>query len=443
MKTLILSALILWLMALNPVSICSCQDRQQNIESLLDAAKCGDLQRVILLLREGADINGRGKYRYTPLIAAAKNDQVEIARLLCDKGADVNAVASPAEIEGESGYSPLIWAAHNCSESMAELLLARGADANRPGEEGDTPLMIAARSGCLDIVRLLIEKGAVANQTREYDRSTPLIEAVFNCHLEVADYLIRSGAPVEIKDYFGDNLLAVAARAGSLAEVRYLFEKGLEINGRSEAGLTPVFLSLGHTIERRYILEYLIEHGGDPSSKSRLGTTPLMQAAYDAIPWAVEFLIRRGAVVNDMDMNSETALHYACRGIPDEVGPGSSATESAEAIRFLLDKGANVNAKDNEGRTPLMIASRAGIPLIVGFLLNRRAQTNVQDKTGWSALMYAAEANRTEVIKVLVQNGADLKLKNSKGQTALSIAKEREASSKAYELLKSLETKVE
>lgn len=442
MKLNFTKRLALPMLSLGVWSCCIGQAARQETETIIEAVRGGDSLKVIRLLDRGVDANFRGEHQYTPLIAAARYNHLDIARTLCDRGGDVDAVADIAELSGESGFTPLLWAASNCNVDMASLLMDRGATVGRPGAEGDTPLMIAARSNCLQLVKLFIEKGAAVDEIREYDRATALEEAVIQGHLDVADYLIGRGANFETRDKYGRSMLAQAASSGSLALVRYFLEKGLPVNGRDDYGKTAIFGALRQTYEGRYILQCLVEHGGDPTVKSKLGTTPLMHASLDGQAWQVGYLIEKGAAVNDADFRKETPLHYACRGIPDRLQPVFRGGRESEAtIKLLLDKGAHVNVIDFNGKTPLMNAASNEAPRVIDLLLNHGAQVNAQDKKGWTALMHAADWDQTAVINVLVQRGADLNLRNAKGETALAVAKKYKHTARAYELLKSLGAK--
>ena len=321
---------------------------------------------------------------------------------------------------------------------MAELLVDQGADVRRPGQEGDTPLMVAARNGCLTMIEWLIERGADVGDFSEFDGSTALTVAVISGNLEIVDYLINKGASLRTENLWDSrSLLSVAAAQGFLAEVRYFLEKGFPVNGRDDSGLTAIHYSLRSTITSRYILEYLVDHGGDPTIKNNLGISPLMDACLHGLPWHAGYLIGKGTAVNDSDLNKETPLHYACRGIPAESLPESEKRPLA-TIKLLIEKGARVNVQDIRGRTPLMDAARNAGPQAVEVLLDRGAQIDGQDLAGMSALMHAADWNQTAVIKILAERGADLNLKNAKGETALAIAKQKRSSAPAYELLKSL-----
>jgi ankyrin repeat protein len=429
------------LLILGSVSAGLCQDPKQKQGVLFDALKKGDLKKVVALLDSGADVNIRGELNYTPLIMAAKFNQIEIAEVLCDRGADINAVASSSAIDGEIGFTALLWATQNCNLNLAELLIKKGADVECPGAEGDTPLMVAARRNCLPLIGRFIEKGAPINTVREFDRATALVEAVEQGHLDVANYLIEHGASLETVNSSGMSLLAIAAKVGCLAEVRYFFDKGLAVNKRDNNGNTAVYHAIGLGIERTYILQYLLEHGGDPNLRSTIRISPLMQASLEGLASQARLLISKGALVNDADFQKETPLHYACRGIPDEPQLHLWGDDSATTIQLLVDRGASVNAQDFEGKTPLMNAARCNVLEITEILVSHGALVNIKDNNGWTALMYAADWNRTDAIKVLLAKGADLNFRNSKGETALAVANKKKSSAQAYELLKSLGAK--
>ena len=416
---------------------CLGQNPPKKTQALFEAAQKGNLQHVLALLDRGIDVNCRGPYNYTPLIVAARYNQMEIVRALCDRGAEVNVAADTAEIFGEWGATPLLWAAKNCHVEMAEFLISKGAGVEWRGGEGDTPLMIAAWEGCLPIVTILIAKGVAIDAVREYDKATALVEAVSRRHLDIATYLIDHGANIGVKDNYGRSMLLLSASSGSFAQVKYFFEKGLSVNDKDRVGSSAIFYAIGDSAEKRNILEFLIEHGVDPSLKGKSGISPLMIASLDAVESQARLLIDHGAAVNDSDLMKSTPLHWALRRDPVKRG----LQDSVATIKLLLAKGAQVNAVDSEGKTPLSVAAHNPSSQVIEILLENGAQANIKDKHGWTAIMYAADWNQTAVIKVLARRGADLNLRNSDGNTALSIAKNKKSSAQAYELLKSLGAK--
>jgi uncharacterized protein len=139
----------------------------------------------------------------------------------------------------------------------------------------------------------------------------------------------------------------------------------------------------------------------------------LRKAAQDGDQQAVTDLLAKGANVDGKDQTGKTALLW--------VAP---ARDNPEMVKLLLGKGADVNAKDNDGETSLMIAASQSNPGILTALLEAGAEVNAQDNAGGTALMAAAFRANLDEIKILLAKDADLKLKDKKGRTAFDVAKD-------------------
>jgi ankyrin repeat protein len=105
----------------------------------------------------------------------------------------------------------------------------------------------------------------------------------------------------------------------------------------------------------------------------------------------------------------------------------SRLTEAARSqdtaeVKRLLTEGANPNARDKNGRTPLMESASEGYTPVVRALLENGADVNAKDQVGWTALFWAAFSNRTETLRALVARGADVNARDGEGRTALSWA---------------------
>jgi cytochrome c len=151
---------------------------------LHDAAKDGDVAQIELLLSQGADIN-QGVLG-TPLYFAIDADHAEAAKLLIERGADVNKQSTLG--------APLHAASARGMTYTVALLLDRGADLHLQWQQM-TPLHIAARNGRLEVVRLLLDRGADINATTGLDEPA-LHFAVFFEHQDVADLLRERGTKV-------------------------------------------------------------------------------------------------------------------------------------------------------------------------------------------------------------------------------------------------------
>ncbi|MDE0092482.1 MAG: ankyrin repeat domain-containing protein [Oligoflexia bacterium] len=93
-----------------------------------------------------------------------------------------------------------------------------------------------------------------------------------------------------------------------------------------------------------------------------------------------------------------------------------------ESVQKLLDQSADVNARNNNGETPLILASYYGRPKIAQILLNRGALVNAQNNNGWNSLMFAAYYGHPEIVHQLLNKGIDVHAKNNKSETASILA---------------------
>jgi ankyrin repeat protein len=141
-------------------------------------------------------------------------------------------------------------------------------------------------------------------------------------------------------------------------------------------------------------------------AKNRRGTTPLMYAAAFGSAEAVKLLLDKGANVNARNSFNATALLW-CAGDPVKA-------------RMLVEHNADVNAQSTQGRTPLMIAARRdGNSSIVSLLLAKGADPTATDKLGVTALHQAANAGDPSTIRLLLDKGADVNAMDVKGDTPL------------------------
>lgn len=236
------------------------------VRALHEAVLDGDLDRLRTLIQRGADVEGRLD-GLTPLQMAASIGNVEIARFLLAKGADVNARgpggrtaldmamghmwfrshlpvvelllskgANP-NLGRQDGVTPLFYAARYGDPGAAKLLLKHGADPRHRSKGGATALHWACGSGrkrSLDVARLLIDAGADVN-ARTAAGNTPLRWAVERKRVELAALLLDRGADPTIRSSDGKTPLERAKRLGNQAMIRLLAD-AVEKSGRRKGG---------------------------------------------------------------------------------------------------------------------------------------------------------------------------------------------------------------
>jgi ankyrin repeat protein len=239
------------------------------------AAREGNLKLVKAHIAAGADVNTTVEtdmsgvmVNITALHAAAAGNttnHVKVVQLLLQAGCNANAHSS-------SGATPLHVAAMAGSIDIAQVLLQHGADVNASSGDpprGGTPLNFAAGRGNMDFVRWALQQGAALTWPDLYN-------AVLNNHTEMVGLMLRSGADVNAATPFNYSSLHSSARNNFIDITRQLIHSGANVNLQDDAGETPLILATrhGHIDAARM----LIAAGADVNLKNKHGHTPLFLA---------------------------------------------------------------------------------------------------------------------------------------------------------------------
>ena len=253
------------------------------------------------------------------LHAAAERGDVGMVQMLLDRGADAN-------IRSHDSYTPLHRAVLQNHGAVVKLLLDRGASAECRGNDGDSPLYDAALLGRGAIVRMLLETGTVP--------TTEFRQAISKGHVAILQTLLDNGADLNLHEKGLDELLLCAAERGCGAMVCILLDAGADFNLEKNWRLLHRAVSSGHAA----IVEILLAKGADVNRVQGSG--------YQSRP----------------TYTFETPLHYAA-----ELGAGLVYVRGT-IMQMLLDKGADVHARNAFGETPEQVASARGHPNVAAVL---------------------------------------------------------------------------
>lgn len=202
----------------------------------------GDVDQVKKSLAAGVYVNAVMSYDFNPLLIASAEGHTELAEVLINNGADVNAVMA------EKGVTPLFFAAQNNHTDIVKLLINKGVNVDAPRtKDSATPLSIAVQKGCNDSVKLLLNAGADPNATLS-NGVTPLYIAAFRGNSESMQLLLEKGADLDSRTKLGVTPLFAADARNNIECVKLLLNAGAKINVRaSDAAPLTIATRMGCT----------------------------------------------------------------------------------------------------------------------------------------------------------------------------------------------------
>jgi ankyrin repeat protein len=380
-------------------------------KALFIAIVRNDSELAGTVLKSNIDVDAPDDNGWTALMTAARRGNRGLVKMLVSAGANLNAVNQ------EYGATALMLAVKFGHVDVVKQLITHGTDLNLAAHHGTTALEIAEREEQPEIARLLRTAGAIEDECTDAPvapfHDAPLFYAVVENKPDAVEEALQKGANLNATDINGSTALLHAVSLDSDAVAEILVRHGADVNRADLDGRRP--LSLAAKAGRRKLVQTLLKAGAEPHALGIQGISAIVEAAAAGQREIAQLLSTAGAGMNAPIRPPQTRT---ARGLGNVIQLADRHTLSR-----LLETAVDVNAPDDNGYTPLMIAARCGHADIVQTLLDKGADVDAVDAThGLTALMLASKAGKPDVVKLLVARGANVKRIASHGKTALKLA---------------------
>lgn len=275
----------------------------------------------------------------------------------------------------------------NDLDTVKDLIENQHIGINIKGKNSLTPLEFATMYKKLDICEFLIKSGADINVCDEYGDALIIHQARIE-NPNVHKPLISNDADINKKNKYNNTSLNRKIKTEDTNVCEFLINHGANVNAKDEYGDTLLIREAG--ISNTDVCEFLINHGAYIETHGKNGDTPLIRAAQTHHKDICELLLNHHADVNALDKNNDTALIKATQ------------TEDQEICKLLIENGANVNSIiDQNGATLLHKAAKEDDLNMCEFLIDYDADINAKDNQLLTPLDYAVTNNSTRVINFL------------------------------------------
>ncbi|XP_067660035.1 ankyrin-3-like [Haliotis asinina] len=440
----------------------------------MKAALKGHKDVFNLIVKEGADLSLVDKEGDNILHAACKGGNVKIVKYILEqRSADIN-------LRGKDMFTPVLIAAYRGHKDIFHELEKKSADLLIRDGNQNSILHLACKGGNIEIMKHILTTYSMIVNDIDFEGLTPIMLAASEGRKDMFDVLLQNGADFSHEDYSRYNILHMACRGGNVELVEHVLAQNIvEINSRSNDGSSPAMEAAyeGHT----NVLELLRNEGADMTfvsdendsilhaaldskhmdtvkyvltndfvdidSRNNNGITAVMLAVQGGLAEIFDLMVRKGANMSFVNDDKQTILHMAC-----EEG-------HSEIVKYIIRENVvNINGRDDEGKTPVLLAAEQGYLDIVILLEGKGADLSVVDDwgenilhmltvegqlnlaiylltqknvvqninkkslTGRTPVMVAALCGQRDLFDILVKYGADLTLVDTDGNSILHLA---------------------
>lgn len=320
--------------------------------------------------------------------AEANRGNHDVASIAINNNAPLETIIYLIEQPGNSisknthdGRIYLHWAASKGNAELVKYLLEKGSDINRTDDKGATPISFAAGNGQTNtaVYDLLFKAGNNPKQKFQNGANLLLLSIAYDKDLKLSEYFTTKGLSLKDTDDNGSTAFDYAAKTGDVSLLKTLAQKGVKPTDQALLFASQGTRWSAATLETfKYLVEGLKINANATGTKSENALFNLVRKKDQTE--IISYLIDKGANVNQVDKEGNTALMEAVRNTDLNV------------LKLILNNTKNINQVNLKGTSALAQAVAYGSPEVVSFLLNNKANSNIVDKDGNNLAYYLVQS---------------------------------------------------
>ena len=385
------------------------------------AASKGNIELMEYLVAKGTKADLIDSHGATPLNFAAGGGQqnTKVYDICLAHGADLK-----KDLNTDGANALLLAIANDKDLKLTNYFISKGLDLKSKDANGANAFSYAAKAGSIDMLKTLLQKGVPAQDQAMLMAAQGTRRGPNS--IEVYQYLETLKIKPAVKGPNGENALHLLVRKPKQNDIiTYFLSKGVDVNQADEDGNTA-FMNAAASNRDTTALALLIPHVKNINQKNAKGVTALAMAARSNSGEAVNYLISKGAQVSAIDNNGDNLAYYLLQSYN-----GQRSEDFEAKLKVLDSKGFQVTTPQKNGNTLYHLAVAKNDLSLVKRLGSLKIDVNTKNSEGLTALHKAAMVSKDDaMMKYLLSIGAKKDIVTNFKETAFDLAGENESLSK-------------